>query len=124
QEDQSARRIGCLPLLLNCAMFVLGQRSPARTIGDEQAARRRVGQVKIGSNGDHARDGHTKAAFLSSPLCGTGVGGDRGRLRSSLSSETSRHTCLCSRQNTVSVEAKVPFSKNLLPGGPPPQKPK
>src|SRR5262249_15238025 len=35
---------------------------------------------------------------------------------------TSRQTFLCSRQKRVSVEANVPFSKNLLAGGPPPQK--
>ena len=42
--------------------------------------------------------------------------------RSSRVRATSRQACLCSRQNRVSVEAKVPFSKYLLAGGPPPQK--
>ena len=40
---------------------------------------------------------------------------------SSLSSATSKVACLCRRQDSVSVVAKSPFSKNLLPGGPPPQ---
>src|SRR5262249_30651449 len=42
------------------------------------------------------------------------------RRRSSSARLTSRQTCLCSRQNSVSVEAKSPFSKNLFAGGPPP----
>jgi hypothetical protein len=40
---------------------------------------------------------------------------------SSLVKVTSRQTCLLSRQASVSVEAKVPVSKNLLAGAPPPQ---
>ena len=42
-------------------------------------------------------------------------------IRSSLSSATSKVAFLCRRQDSVSVVAKSPFSKYLLPGGPPPQ---
>src|SRR4051794_33679343 len=78
--------------------LVVIRRAPANPLGHTQPILPRAFTLKIRSD----RKGR---------LQGTALG------RSSLSSATSKVTFLCSRQDRVSVVAKSPFSKNLLPGG-------
>ena len=69
----------------------------------------------------HRGDDQAKSG-LKHHGCAASAGAQRNV--SSFSRVTSTETCLLSRQATVSVEAKVPVSKNLLAGAPPPQKAK
>src|SRR5262249_17762131 len=73
------------------------------------------GQVKEGGDNERVavREVHARVGSLAWE--GT------GRWFSSQASVTSRQTFFCRRQDSVSVEAKVPFSKNLLAGALPPQ---
>src|SRR5208283_1334805 len=68
--------------------------------------------------GRYPRDSSTTGTIGSH--AGGGGGGGGTRPCSTLSRTTSSKACRFRRQNRVSVETKVPFSKYLLTGAPPP----
>src|SRR5262249_31301048 len=90
--------------------LVVAGSAPPRNFSDQQSIRPGSRKMKVRRNGE--RRPHEAAATR---------GGSAIMTRSSLASPTSNVTCLCRRHDSVSVVAKWPFSKNLLPGGPPPQ---
>ena len=108
-REQQSRGIAARCLRHERRKLILARRAPALVLGDKQPIRPAASQMKV--RRDRECRLHSAAA---SPSWAAAI-------RSSLVSATSKVTCLCRRHDSVSVVAKSPFSKNLLPGGPPPQ---
>ncbi|MGZ8395819.1 MAG: hypothetical protein ACXWVB_04040 [Rhodoplanes sp.] len=108
-DEQQRHAVGPRRFRQKAGEFGLARRAPASTLAHEQPIQPAAVEMKVRRYGE--RRPHWAAASRSWPAAS----------RSSLFSATSNVTCLCRRQDIVSVVAKSPFSKNLLPGGPPPQ---
>src|SRR5262249_35850197 len=101
--EQQRRAVGARRLRHKGRELVLARGAPSLIFGDQQSTQPVAVQMKVRRNGEGRP--HEAEAMT----------------RSSLVNATSKVACSCRRHESVSVVAKSPFSKNLLPGGPPPQ---